>query len=46
VAIDCGYGNVYRHSYEDVAARRVWDTLEMALPQLKAAVETEIARLP
>ena len=38
-------GNVYRHDYEDVAAHFVWDTVERALPPLRAVVEAEIARL-
>jgi len=37
-----GAGNIYRHDYEDVAARRVWDTVQVALPPLKAAVEQEL----
>ncbi|MGF6310629.1 uncharacterized protein with HEPN domain [Bradyrhizobium sp. i1.8.4] len=40
-----GAGNVYRHDYEDVAAQFVWDTVEQALPPLRAVVEQEIARL-
>jgi uncharacterized protein with HEPN domain len=31
-------GNIYRHEYEDVAARRVWLTLTMSLPLLQEAV--------
>ena len=27
-------GNIYRHEYEDVAARRVWQTATVDLPQL------------
>lgn len=27
-----GAGNVYRHDYEDVAAKLVWDTVQLALP--------------
>lgn len=27
-----GAGNVYRHDYEDVAARFVWDTVQRDLP--------------
>ncbi|BBO01141.1 hypothetical protein BwSH20_16670 [Bradyrhizobium ottawaense] len=38
-------GNVYRHNYEDVAAHLVWETVQQALPALKAVVEEEIARL-
>jgi uncharacterized protein with HEPN domain len=38
-------GNVYRHSYENVAAHIVWDTVGRALPPLRAVVETELARL-
>lgn len=37
--------NVYRHNYEDVAARFVWETVQQALPPLRAVVEEEIARL-
>ncbi|MDA9412750.1 HepT-like ribonuclease domain-containing protein [Bradyrhizobium sp. CCBAU 45384] len=37
-------GNVYRHNYEDVAARLVWETVQQALPSLRAAVEDEPAR--
>jgi uncharacterized protein with HEPN domain len=36
-------GNVYRHDYEDVAARRVWDTLRLALPPLRIVIESELA---
>jgi uncharacterized protein with HEPN domain len=39
-----GAGNVYRHDYEDVAARFVWDTVQRALPSLREVVEVEIAR--
>jgi uncharacterized protein with HEPN domain len=38
-----GAGNVYRHDYEDVAARYVWDTLQRDLPALRIVVEKEIA---
>jgi uncharacterized protein with HEPN domain len=37
-----GAGNVYRHDYQDVAAPRVWDTVQLALPPLRAAVEQEL----
>jgi uncharacterized protein with HEPN domain len=37
-----GAGNVYRHDYQDVAAPRVWDTVHLALPPLRAAVEQEL----
>lgn len=35
-------GNVYRHDYEDVAAEFVWETLERALPPLRAVIEAEL----
>lgn len=35
-------GNVYRHQYEDVAARYVWNTVKQSLPSLRAVVETEL----
>jgi uncharacterized protein with HEPN domain len=38
-----GAGNVYRHDYEDVAARVVWDTVRMALPPLRAVIARELA---
>ncbi len=38
-------GNVYRHEYENVAARGVWATLRDHLPPLLAAVEAEIAAI-
>jgi uncharacterized protein with HEPN domain len=40
-----GAGNVYRHEYEDVAARVVWDTVQMALPPLRAVIARELARV-
>jgi uncharacterized protein with HEPN domain len=38
-------GNIYRHEYEDVAARRVWDTLTHHLSPLHIVVEQELARI-
>jgi uncharacterized protein with HEPN domain len=38
-------GNIYRHEYEDVAAREVWDTLTRHLPLLRAVVDAELAAL-
>lgn len=35
-------GNIYRHEYEDVAARRVWQTLTVSLPELLEVVEREM----
>jgi len=40
-----GAGNVYRHEYEDVAARLVWDTGQLALPQLRDVIAHEIEGL-
>lgn len=40
-----GAGNVYRHDYEDVAAQFVWETVQRALPPLRAVVLEEINRL-
>src|SRR5258708_37556380 len=39
-----GAGNVYRHDYEDVVAQLVWDTVQHALPPLKAVIEEEVLR--
>jgi uncharacterized protein with HEPN domain len=38
-----GAGNVYRHEYEDVAAKLVWDTVKLALPPLRDIVGRELA---
>jgi uncharacterized protein with HEPN domain len=40
-----GAGNVYRHEYEDVAAKLVWDTVQLALPPLNAVIARELAAL-
>ena len=37
-------GNIYRHEYEDVAVRGVWDTLIYHLPPLLIVIEYELAR--
>ena len=39
-----GAGNVYRHSYQVVAARRIWETVRLALPPLRAVVEEELSQ--
>jgi uncharacterized protein with HEPN domain len=39
-----GAGNVYRHDYQDGAARRIWQTVRIALPPLRDVVEQELAR--
>ena len=39
-----GARNVYRHDYEVVAAEFVWETVERALPTLRAAIEIELER--
>ena len=40
-----GAGNVYRHDYEDVAARYVWNTLQYDLPPLRDVIRHEIDAL-
>lgn len=37
-----GAGNIYRHNYEDLTARRIWDTAKFSLPVLRAAIEKEL----
>jgi uncharacterized protein with HEPN domain len=37
-------GNVYRHDYEDVSARFVWNTVQDALPSLRTVVEEELSQ--
>jgi uncharacterized protein with HEPN domain len=39
-----GAGNVYRHDYEDVAARVVWDTIHIHLSPLRAVLVAEVER--
>src|SRR3954449_7829386 len=41
-----GAGNVYRHDYEDVAARYVWKTVNQSLPPLRKAVAAELIGSP
>jgi len=38
-------GNVYRHDYEDVEARHVWEAVQFALPPLKIVVAHELASI-
>ena len=40
-----GAGNVYRHDYEDVAAKLVSDTVQLALPPLRDVIAREIVAL-
>jgi uncharacterized protein with HEPN domain len=40
-----GAGNIYRHDKEDVAAKLVWDTVQLALPPLQSVVAPELATL-
>lgn len=37
-----GAGNIYRHNYEDVAARFVWETVQRDLPSLRAVIAREL----
>jgi uncharacterized protein with HEPN domain len=40
-----GAGNVYRHDYEDVAAKIIWDTVQLALPPLRSVIVGEVERI-
>ncbi len=40
-----GAGNVYRHDYELILDRAVWDTVQGSLKPLLAVVEEELRRL-
>jgi uncharacterized protein with HEPN domain len=40
-----GAGNIYRHEYEDVDAKLIWDTIQLALPPLQAVIAEEIERI-
>jgi uncharacterized protein with HEPN domain len=37
-------GNIYRHDYDDISALIVWESVQYALPPLRAAVEAELKR--
>ena len=37
-----GSGSIYRHNYEDVLERRIWQTIHEALPPLRAVVDAEL----
>ena len=41
-----GAGNVYRHDYDALQERRIWNTVRDALYELEAAVRQEIDTLP
>jgi hypothetical protein len=38
-----GAGNIYRHDYEDVAARHVWNAVQIDLLPLRVVVDHELA---
>ena len=38
-----GAGNIYRHDYEDVVEKQVWDAVQIDLPPLRAVIEHELA---
>lgn len=40
-----GAGSVYRHDYEDVGAKLIWDSVHYSLPALVAAVDHAISKL-
>jgi len=37
-----GSGSIYRHNYEDVLERRIWQTIHEAVPSLRAVVDAEL----
>lgn len=37
-------GNIYRHNYDGIAARRIWETVQRALPALRKVIEQELAK--
>jgi uncharacterized protein with HEPN domain len=40
-----GAGSVYRHGYDNVAARRIWETVRLALPPLRRVIDEELTRI-
>jgi len=41
-----GAGNVYRHDYELILDKAVWDTVHESLQPLLTVVDAELRRLP
>jgi uncharacterized protein with HEPN domain len=41
-----GFRNVAAHAYLVIDLERVWETIELHLPALKAAVDEELERFP
>lgn len=41
-----GAGNIYRHDYERVLERILWQTLRQEAPRLLSVAREELARLP
>ena len=41
-----GAGNIYRHEYERLEDLEIWNTVQIDLPPLLAAVEEELNRMP
>ena len=39
-----GSGNIYRHNYEDVLERRVWQTIHEALPPLRTLIDAQLKK--
>ncbi|MCW5771057.1 MAG: DUF86 domain-containing protein [Rhodospirillaceae bacterium] len=37
-----GAGNIYRHGYDAVTPRRIWDTATIHVPALRPAIEAEL----
>jgi uncharacterized protein with HEPN domain len=37
-----GAGNIYRHEYEEVSPKVIWDTVHLALPPLRTAIADEL----
>lgn len=40
-----GVGNIYRHDYDNVAEKQVWQTVREGVPALLAAIAEEIERM-
>ena len=38
-----GAGNIYRHNYEEVLATKIWETVKLALPELRQVVDKELS---
>ena len=37
-----GAGNIYRHNYDNVGPRRIWETVQLTLPPSRKVIDQEL----